>query len=227
MMLVYSLPATQAIYRRFGGIGGSAYFVGGFGMTALTANNANNNTVLVPIRSGVGLRLGANVGYLEIHAPGDLEPLLIAAWRQRLRFRAMPWPARRGFPFLPLPPFELRTGASVTEHGTQPRAAPQKKHCVSLPLQTDPGQSFLLCGCGLRAGSVSYLNICATIGPPTSGLSSASSASALLPFVNLVAADIKREGLGVLRFLRRVIHGLFGPSVEGIRSIPLASASFT
>jgi hypothetical protein len=39
MMLVYSLPATQAIYKRFGGIGGSAYFVGGFGMTALTANN--------------------------------------------------------------------------------------------------------------------------------------------------------------------------------------------
>jgi hypothetical protein len=58
MMLVYSLPVTQAIYQRFGGIGGSAYFVGGFGMTALTANNANNNIVLVPIRSGVGLRLG-------------------------------------------------------------------------------------------------------------------------------------------------------------------------
>ena len=65
MMLVYSLPATQAIYQRFGGIGGSAYFVGGFGMTALTANNASNNIVLVPIRSGVGLRLGANVGYLK------------------------------------------------------------------------------------------------------------------------------------------------------------------
>jgi hypothetical protein len=33
-------------------------------------------------------------------------------------------------------------------------------------------------GCGLWAGSESYLNICATIGPPTNGLSSASSASA-------------------------------------------------
>ena len=61
MMLVYSLPATQAIYQRFGGIDGSAYFIGGFGMTALTANNI----VVVPIRSGVGLRLGANVGYLK------------------------------------------------------------------------------------------------------------------------------------------------------------------
>src|SRR5262249_49454100 len=61
MMLVYNLPATEAIYERFAGIEGSAYFVGGFGMTALTANNV----VLVPIRSGVGLRLGANVGYLK------------------------------------------------------------------------------------------------------------------------------------------------------------------
>src|ERR1700686_2572243 len=61
MMLVYNLPATEAIYQRFGGLDGSAYFVGGFGMTALTANNI----VLVPIRSGVGLRLGANIGYLK------------------------------------------------------------------------------------------------------------------------------------------------------------------
>lgn len=61
MVLVYNLPATQAIYQRFAGIDGSAYLVGGFGMTALTANDI----VLVPIRSGVGLRLGANVGYLK------------------------------------------------------------------------------------------------------------------------------------------------------------------
>ena len=61
MMLVYNLPATEAIYERFAGIDGSAYFVGGLGMTALTANNV----VLVPIRSGVGLRLGANIGYLK------------------------------------------------------------------------------------------------------------------------------------------------------------------
>jgi hypothetical protein len=75
MMLVYSLPATQTIYRRFGGISGSAYFVGGFGMTALTANNANNNIVLVPIRSGVGLRLGANVGYLKFTPQATWNPL--------------------------------------------------------------------------------------------------------------------------------------------------------
>jgi len=61
MTLVYNLPATNAIYQRFAGIDGSAYIVGGFGMTALTANNI----VLVPIRSGLGLRLGANIGYLK------------------------------------------------------------------------------------------------------------------------------------------------------------------
>jgi len=61
MMLIYNLPRTAAIFDRFGGVAGSAYFVGGFGMTALAANNI----VVVPIRSGLGLRLGANVGYLK------------------------------------------------------------------------------------------------------------------------------------------------------------------
>jgi len=70
MMLVYNLPATEAIYQRFAGIDGSAYFIGGFGMTALTANNI----VLVPIRSGVGFRLGANVGYLKFTPQATWNP---------------------------------------------------------------------------------------------------------------------------------------------------------
>ncbi|QXX76263.1 DUF1134 domain-containing protein [Methylovirgula sp. HY1] len=61
MMLVYNLPATRAIYRRYGGVDGSAYLVGGFGMTALI----DNKVVVVPIRSGVGARLGLNVSYLK------------------------------------------------------------------------------------------------------------------------------------------------------------------
>ena len=61
LTLVYNRPATNAIYQRFVGIDGSAYIVGGFGMTALVANNVT----VVPIRSGVGLRLGANLGYLK------------------------------------------------------------------------------------------------------------------------------------------------------------------
>ena len=71
MMLVYNLPATESIYDRFGGIDGSAYFIGGFGMTALTSNNI----VLVPIRSGVGFRLGANIGYLKFTPHSTWNPL--------------------------------------------------------------------------------------------------------------------------------------------------------
>ena len=61
MMLVYQLPSIEAIYNRFLGVNGSAYLVGGVGMTVLT----NHDIVLVPVRSGVGARLGVNVGYLK------------------------------------------------------------------------------------------------------------------------------------------------------------------
>jgi hypothetical protein len=61
MMLVYNLPQTGATFNRFGAINGSAYLIGGFGMTALTGNN----TVVVPIRSGIGLRPGANLGWVK------------------------------------------------------------------------------------------------------------------------------------------------------------------
>lgn len=61
MMLVYNLPARGAIFQRFGGVDGSAYFVGGLGMTALVADQMT----VVPIRTGVGWRLGVNVGYLK------------------------------------------------------------------------------------------------------------------------------------------------------------------
>jgi len=70
MMLVYNLPATDAIYQRFAGIDGSAYFVGGLGRTALTMNNI----VVVPIRTGVGMRLGANVGYLKFTPTATWNP---------------------------------------------------------------------------------------------------------------------------------------------------------
>ena len=61
MMLVYNLPSTEAMYRRYVGVNGSAYLVGGFGMTVLS----NHNIYVVPIRAGVGARLGINVGYLK------------------------------------------------------------------------------------------------------------------------------------------------------------------
>ena len=61
MMLVYNMPATEALYKRFLAIDGSAYFIGGFGMTAAVADEM----VVVPIRSGIGARLGINMGYLK------------------------------------------------------------------------------------------------------------------------------------------------------------------
>ena len=70
MMLVYNLPSTPALYRRFVGVDGSAYFVGGFGLTAVMAQDI----VVVPIRSGVGARLGVNVGYLKFTAAPTWNP---------------------------------------------------------------------------------------------------------------------------------------------------------
>lgn len=62
MMLVYNLPSIPALYKRYGGVSGSAYVVAGVGMTVLT----DDNVVLVPIRTGIGARLGINVGYLKL-----------------------------------------------------------------------------------------------------------------------------------------------------------------
>jgi len=70
MMLVYNLPAVEAIYQRFGGVDGSAYLIGGFGFTALTAADV----VIVPIRSGVGARLGLNLGYLKFTPQSTWNP---------------------------------------------------------------------------------------------------------------------------------------------------------
>jgi hypothetical protein len=62
MILVYNLPSIGAINQRFGGVNGSAYLVAGFGMTALTSGDG---VTLVPIRTGIGARLGVNLGYLK------------------------------------------------------------------------------------------------------------------------------------------------------------------
>jgi hypothetical protein len=70
MMLVYNLYSVDEVYKRFAGISGSAYLVGGFGMTALTAGRS----VVVPIRSGVGVRLGANIGYLKFTQQATWNP---------------------------------------------------------------------------------------------------------------------------------------------------------
>jgi hypothetical protein len=61
MMLVYNLGSVEDVYARYPGVDGSAYVVGGLGMTVMKYGDV----VLIPIRSGVGLRAGLNVGYLK------------------------------------------------------------------------------------------------------------------------------------------------------------------
>ncbi|WP_152045158.1 DUF1134 domain-containing protein [Aureimonas psammosilenae] len=62
MMLVYDLPSVEGVYGRYGGVTGSAYLVGGVGMTVLQ----RDNIVLVPVKTGLGARLGINLGYLKL-----------------------------------------------------------------------------------------------------------------------------------------------------------------
>ncbi len=61
MVLVYNLRHPEQLFHRFGGVDGSAYLVGGVGITF----QKYGDVILAPIRSGVGVRLGANIGYLK------------------------------------------------------------------------------------------------------------------------------------------------------------------
>lgn len=61
-ILVYDLPSLDALYQRYGGVEGSLFFVGGVGVNY----NRNEETVLAPVRFGVGWRQGVNIGYLHL-----------------------------------------------------------------------------------------------------------------------------------------------------------------
>jgi hypothetical protein len=69
--LVYNLREPIFMYRRFPGVEGSAYFIGGLGITYQRAEGI----VLAPIRAGVGFRLGANVGYMSFSKKRRVLPL--------------------------------------------------------------------------------------------------------------------------------------------------------
>lgn len=69
--LVYNLDDPNYIYRRFPGVDGSAYIIGGMGVNYQRAEGIT----LAPIRTGVGARLGANVGYLSYKRKKGLWPL--------------------------------------------------------------------------------------------------------------------------------------------------------
>jgi hypothetical protein len=59
--LCYNLEYPDAIFRRFPGVEGTAYFIGGLGVNYQRADGIT----LAPIRAGLGFRLGANIGYLS------------------------------------------------------------------------------------------------------------------------------------------------------------------
>ena len=61
LFLIYSLHSPEGLFRNFTGVDGSAYLVGGVGVTLLKGGPI----ILAPIRSGLGLRLGANIGYVR------------------------------------------------------------------------------------------------------------------------------------------------------------------
>jgi len=61
LFLIYSLEDPADLFRRYTGVDGSAYLVGGVGMTLLKGGPV----MMAPIRSGIGLRLGASIGYLR------------------------------------------------------------------------------------------------------------------------------------------------------------------
>jgi hypothetical protein len=68
--LCYNLFYPDMIFQRFPGVEGSAYFVGGLGVNYQKAGGVT----LAPIRAGVGLRLGANVGYLAYSKKRNILP---------------------------------------------------------------------------------------------------------------------------------------------------------
>ncbi len=61
LTLVYNSQSPEDLYARFAGVEGTAYLIGGLGVNF----ERNNEITLAPIRTGVGARLGANIGYLK------------------------------------------------------------------------------------------------------------------------------------------------------------------
>jgi hypothetical protein len=70
-VLTYKLPSTDAIYKRYPGVDGSLYYVGGVGLNYQRLDGVT----LAPIRLGVGLRAGASVGYMHYRREKSLNPL--------------------------------------------------------------------------------------------------------------------------------------------------------
>ena len=60
-VLVYNLHDAQRLFRRYPSAEGQAYALGGFAASYLR----RGDVVLIPVRMGVGMRLGVNAGYMR------------------------------------------------------------------------------------------------------------------------------------------------------------------
>jgi len=70
-VLIYNMSSPDDLYRRFPGVDGSFYFVAGVGVNYQT----DGVLTVAPIRTGVGLRAGANLGYLHYTRESSWFPL--------------------------------------------------------------------------------------------------------------------------------------------------------
>ena len=59
--LVYGIQNVEEVYSRFGGVDGSAFYLGGVAVNYLQ----RDDIVMAPMRAGVGLRAGVSIGYLK------------------------------------------------------------------------------------------------------------------------------------------------------------------
>src|SRR5882762_6656422 len=70
-ILVYGLPDAAALYKRYPGVEGSVYFVGGFGVNYVQ----RDGIALAPVRFGVGWRLGIALSYMNFSQEKRYIPL--------------------------------------------------------------------------------------------------------------------------------------------------------
>lgn len=70
-VLVYNLYDSEDLYKRFPAGEGAAYLIGGFNASYMR----RGDIVLIPIRVGVGARLGANIGYMKFRKKQSWLPI--------------------------------------------------------------------------------------------------------------------------------------------------------
>ena len=69
-ILIYGADRVTDLYTRRGGVEGSVYVVGGVSVTY----HQGADVTVVPVRVGVGIRAGANIGYIQFSEEAEVNP---------------------------------------------------------------------------------------------------------------------------------------------------------